>query len=130
MNLYLIDEFYDTFKEYIKIARISENKNALIERIGKTNYKHFINLVNLGYTRQYSDLSIIEEIKKRNLSKIKPVIEEMKKEAKNSHEMLQQELDEYYEYLKSQGFKIKILNDNSVDTNSFSADTDENVKRR
>lgn len=130
MNLYLIDEFYDTFKEYIKIARISENKNVLIERIGKTNYENFIKLVNSCYTRQYSDLSIIEEIKKRNLPKIKQIIDEMKKEAKNSHEMSQQELDEYFEQLKNQGFKVKMINDNFVDTDNLSTDTEESIKRR
>ncbi len=130
MNLYLIDEFYETFKEYIKIARISDNKNALIERIGKTNYDNFIRLVNSCYVNKYEYLSIIEQLKEKNLPQIKSIIDKMKKVENNSHEMSQQELEDYYKHLESQGFKVKRLNGNSLDTNTLSTDTEENIKRR
>lgn len=130
MNLYLIDEFYDTFKKYIKTARISDNKNALIERIGKTNYESFIRLVNSCFISNYNCLWMIDELKESNLSQIKSIINKMKNEANNSHEMSQQELEDYYEYLKSLGLKVKSLKDNSVDTNNLSVETEENAKRR
>lgn len=38
-NLYLIDEFYNKFKEIIKESYITLNKNNLVQRIGKDNYQ-------------------------------------------------------------------------------------------
>lgn len=126
-NLYLIDEFYDTFKKYIKIARISDNKNALIDRIGKTNYEKYISMVNSCYTE---DLSIVDLLKEENQPKIKIIIDKMKNVANNSHDISQQELNDYYDHLKNQGFKVKLLNNISVESNDLSNTDEENVKGR
>lgn len=105
-NLYLVDEFYDKFKKYIKIARISDNKNALVERIGKSNYENYLSLVNYFYTE---DITTIDKNKEENEKRIKIIIDEMRGVEKISHDLSQQELNDTYKYLESKGFKTKIL---------------------
>lgn len=126
-NFYLIDEFYDTFKEYIKISRISDNKNALVERIGKTNYDNYENMVNSLYTK---DTSKIDKLKEENHLKIKNMIAEMKKVDNNSHDISKQDLDDYLEDLKNQGFKIKMINDIPDEVDDLLNTNEENIIRR
>lgn len=126
-NLYLVDEFYDTFKKYIKVARISDNKNELINRIGKTNYVNYIDMLNSYYSE---DLSTIEQVKKEAQSKIKIIIEQMKSVANNSHTMSCQDLNDYYNILRNCGFKVKLLNQESVEQNNLLDSNKEKAKRR
>ncbi len=37
-NLYLVDKFFDIFEEKSKIARMGDNKNFLLESVGRENY--------------------------------------------------------------------------------------------
>lgn len=51
-SFYLIDKFYNHFKDIIKKARISGNKNLLLETCGKENYYQLVNLINKYYNTE------------------------------------------------------------------------------
>lgn len=126
LNFYLIEEFYNEFKKYIKIARISNNKNELVKRIGKENYENYVNLVNSLFSE---DLSIVDKRKDENEHKIGEIVEKMKAVESKSHDLSQQELNEYYKRLEKQGMKVKILN-NAVDIDNYDDSVEKNMKKR
>lgn len=126
-NLYLIDDFYDKFKKYIKIARISDNKNALIERIGKTNYENYINIINSYYTEDLLDEDYQDEDVKQEISAI---INQMENNANASHDISKSELNNYYKYLENKGFKVRILNDIPDETSNLDNDIEDTIKRK
>lgn len=123
-NFYLVDDFYETFKEYIKIARISDNKNALIKRIGETEYKEYLELINKYYSE---DLNIVERNKKEALPKIKALIKTMKDNVRNHHDLNSTELETYYNQLREQGHTIKVLN--NYENENLNYESDESIKR-
>lgn len=53
-NFYLVEKFYTYFKDVIKEARISENKNLLLQTCGKGNYYKLVNLVNQYYNTGFT----------------------------------------------------------------------------
>lgn len=117
-NFHLIDQFYDKFKKYIKIAKISDNKNELINRVGKENYKDFVEVVNTHYLEKPSFYNRVKASEKT-----KVIIEKMEKNLKNEKTLSQSDLNEYYEKLRSEGYEVKVLNELENEEN-------ENRKRR
>ena len=107
-NFYLIDDFYNEFKNYIKEARITENKNILVNKVGKENYEELKNLIEEYYI---DDLTKLEEKRKEAEPKIKSVIEKMKLYASKTHDLTQEELEDYYESLRREGKNIRVLNE-------------------
>lgn len=107
-NFYLIDEFYETFKKEIIEARISDNLNILINKIGKNNYEDFVKLVNTYFSK---DKNTIEKNKELAKDEIHKLIEKMKNEYNNSKDISKEELKKYYDNLKTYGNNIRILND-------------------
>lgn len=107
-NFYLINDFYHSFKKYIKAARISENKNTLIRRIGKDNYNELIELINTYYT---TDINLIEKKKEQSQEKLKEIINKMKLEEQTSTNITSQQLSEYYKQLENNGYHVRILNE-------------------
>lgn len=112
-NFYLVDEFYEQFKPYIKTARISENKNALVERIGKETYERFVNLVNKYFS---DDDSVIEENKKQAMPSIKKVMDEMVENEKESKPLSKKDLEDYYDELRNAGYTFTVLNEPQEDS--------------
>lgn len=51
-SFYLIDKFYNKFKDEIKKARISGSKNLLLETCGKENYYKLVSLINKYYNTE------------------------------------------------------------------------------
>ncbi len=107
-NFYLIDDFYNEFKSYIKEARITENKNILVNKVGKENYEELRNLITEYYT---NDIDKIEEIKKEAEPKVKKLIEKMKLHASNTRKITKEELEDYYNSLRREGKTVTILNE-------------------
>lgn len=107
-NFYLIDEFYETFKNEITDARISDNLNALINKIGKNNYEELVKLVNTYFS---GDTKTIEKNKALAKDEIKQLIDKMKNEYNNSKDISKEELKKYYDNLKTYGNNIRILNE-------------------
>lgn len=107
-NFYLIDRFYEEFKEYIKEARISDNKNALVERIGKENYKKFVSFINSHYSM---DINSMNEDKTGEMAYVDSLIEEMKKYL--NRENSSEPNNDYYGYLKKERKRI-----NRIPTNN------------
>lgn len=106
-NFYLIDEFYNTFKEYIKDSRISENKNLLVSKVGKMEYQTLVSMINKYYK---DNIDLIDENKKEALSIINPLIEKMKDNARNNKNCTNKEIELYIKELESAGHTVKILN--------------------
>lgn len=119
-NFYLIDDFYETFKEYIKIARISDNKNELIKRIGESEYKKYVELINRYYSE---DLDTIKEGKQEAPAEIKSLIEAMKENVRNQHDLTSKELESYYNQLREQGHTIKVLNNYENENLDYESET-------
>lgn len=115
-NLYLVDDFYDKFKKYIKIARISNDTNALIERIGKINYENYISMVNSYYS---DDLFDENDQKEEIQQKINEIIKKMENHVNASQDISKLELYNYYKHLENQGFKVKIINEDFDETNNL-----------
>ncbi len=107
-NFYLIEAFYNVFEDYIKEARISENKNILINKVGKENYEELAALVSTYYT---IDTTKIEERRKEAVPKIKSIVEKMELHASKTHDLTQEELEDYYESLRRKGKNIRVLNE-------------------
>ena len=51
-SFYLIDKFYNQFKDEIKNARMTGSKNLLLETCGKENYYKLVSLVNKYYNTE------------------------------------------------------------------------------
>ena len=102
-NLYLIDEFYSNFIDLLKIARITENKNLLVQKIGKENYQRLTQIVKSNYieTTEYT-LKPNEEVQ----SELHELIVVMKKNASSSHEIEREDLQKYYQELREQGYTV------------------------
>lgn len=125
-NLYLVDEFYDEFKKYIKVARISDNKNQLVEHVGKTNYENYVALVNSSYT---TEEELISKNKLKNQQKVKNIVDKMRSVESNSNDISQEEVNDYYESLKKQGYNVRVLN-NIMDESRASTQNDNSIKRK
>lgn len=106
-NLYLVDSFYNKFKEYIKVARITENKNELLNRVNPLNYNEFVKLINENYEDNNFFAAFRELIVTK---KIDSLLNEMEKSVQKSRDLTEEELEEYYKSLKEKGLNIKILN--------------------
>lgn len=106
-NFYLIDRFYEMFKYYIKIARISDNKNTLIKRIGKKEYFDFIKLVNIYYRED----GIVPKRRKSFKRRLDEILNKMIANVNASINLERQELEIFYNKLRQAGYQIKILND-------------------
>ena len=78
-NLYLIDSFYLMFKDYINKARITNNKNYLVNIVGKDNYESYVDLVNKYYRTKADNISEME--KRIIVQRISILLHEMKKHA-------------------------------------------------
>jgi len=126
-NLYLIDELYDKLKNYIKIAEISNNKNYLIERIGKDNYKKYVELVNKYYS-SYPDE--INKFKESALNEIKELLKLMEENVGKSIELSDEDLDLCFEQLEKQGHTIKFINNNNYGISEDNIYNDNNRKIR
>ncbi len=126
-NFYLINQFYEIFKNYLKIARISENKNAIIDRVGTENYNNYVDLVNSLYT---VDISQAESNEKENSSKIKSLINEMDHYSKNLKDISQQDLNKYYEQLQDQGYQVEILNNMDISNSQLLTEEDKNLRTK
>ena len=59
-SFYLIDKFYNQFKDIIKRARITGSKNLLLETCGKENYYQLVNLINKYYNTEATPEKINE----------------------------------------------------------------------
>ena len=53
-NFYLVEKFYTYFKDVIKKARITRNKNLLLQKCGKDNYYKLVNLINKYYNTGFT----------------------------------------------------------------------------
>lgn len=124
-NFYLINDFYEAFKKYIKKARMGENINILISRIGEQLYKQYESLVRYRYS---SDLDQIPGIKKNTEPRIKELVKEMKTNESNSHELTREELESYYNELRSLGHNVRVLND--LPDNDFSNLESQEIRRK
>lgn len=113
-NFYLVDRFYDEFKEYIKEARISDNKNALIERIGKDNYKRFVSFINEHYSM---DINAMNKDKTEEKLYIDKLIEEMERNLEEQRFL--EHNNDYYGYLKELREQIKRINRTDSNDDEF-----------
>lgn len=107
-NFYLVDEFYNLFKDYIKDARISDNKNTLVKRIGEDNYAAFLSLINSNYS---TDLDQIAKNKQASTEQLKSLIAAMQKTANASSDISKEELERYYEELRQAGHTVTPISD-------------------
>lgn len=103
-NLWLVDEFYQEFKELIKEASITDNCNELFYRVGKDNFKKFLNIFS-DYYEQEIDLEEKEVV----LECIHEIIMDMKEHVANTRHFTEEELNDYFENLESYGYRIKRL---------------------
>jgi hypothetical protein len=51
----LVKRFFDSYRDTIIEAMITINKNALVNRIEKSNYDNYIGMVNLNYIPKYTN---------------------------------------------------------------------------
>lgn len=126
-NFYLIDDFYTQFKKYIKIARISENKNELVSRIGQKEYEEFIRLVNSFYVEEISQ---IEPHKEKVIPIIKQLVEKMSEHADNSHTHSRNEINKYLEQLKKSGYNLRMIDTLQNNAEDLNYDNDLKTQRR
>lgn len=113
-NLYLVDDFYTLFEEYIKIARISDNKNELVSRISPREYEEFVKTINMYYTE---DSSKIELYKEKALPIIREVVKKMSENVGVSHDIAKDELSAYLQQLKNTYGMIPVLQNDEYFTN-------------
>ena len=102
-NLYLIDDFYTYFKEILKKARITENKNFLMKKIGKENYQQFLQLINKNYLETTEVFPKLEESVQ---NEIRTLINAMKEHEKSSYEYKKETLEKYYQTLSEEGYTV------------------------
>lgn len=107
-NLYLIDEFYNKFKEIIKESLITLNKNNLVQRVGKENYEELVNIVNKYYV---ADLHLPEKNKKESKRDREKIVQRMQNKVINTENLTKRDLEEYYMQLEQEGKKVRILNE-------------------
>ena len=103
-DFYLIDEFYEAFKEEIKEARITENLNVLVKKVGKENYNKFTEFVSGCCEVELSDgarLILAQEVSK--------IVADMKEYSKTQRDFTEEELNAFYEELRGNGHNIKRL---------------------
>lgn len=105
-NYYLIDEFFDAFEEELKNVLMTDNKNGLLEKVGKDKYYLFCKLVNDGFVSGYPTDSVMEN----NMKKIRDVVNDMMEYAKNYREYSEDDWNQYFAYLKSMGKSVTVLN--------------------
>lgn len=119
-NLYLIDEFYNRFKEIIKESLITLNKNNLVQRVGKENYEELVNMVNKYYV---NDLCLSRKNKKETKEVRQKLVKKMQKRVINTEELTKEDLEKFYKELEEEGKKVRILNDlpenNEENKNSY-----------
>ncbi|MDE5630297.1 MAG: hypothetical protein K2I70_01730, partial [Bacilli bacterium] len=115
LNHYMIEEFFKIFEEYLKEARISENKNEIVKRVGKENYALFCQFINRYYVVKDTPYPVDnypdEEYKEKVLERISSLVSLMKEFVATSRDFTKEELEEYYDYLRSQGHNVVILNE-------------------
>ncbi len=126
-NFYLIDEFYAQFKKYIKISRISDNKNELVSRVGKDEYEELVKLVDMCYTE---DILQIESIKEKTLPKIRKIIDKMNENARSSHTTSKEEINTYIEQLQKAGYNLKMINNLYDESDNPIHDTNKGVHKK
>lgn len=107
-NFYLVNDFYKLFKEYLKKARMTLNKNELIARVGEETYIKYTNLVRYSY---HSNLDMIPKTQKTVLPMIQELIENMKNHSAQFEKLTRAELEDFYNKLRALGHSVKILND-------------------
>lgn len=106
-NLYLIEEFYERFGCLISYARITLNKNEIVKRVGKENYQQFVDLVNQYYSSEINTDSADYMLRKEEAEdKLRPIMREMAKKEGNSFEYFSDELEQFYQRLREQGYKV------------------------
>lgn len=107
-NLYLIDEFYNKFKDIIKETLITLNKNNLVERVGKKNYEELVKMVNKYYVK---DKYLPKKNKKESKSDRKKIVKKMRKRVVSIEELTKEDLKKFYKQLKEEGKSVRILNE-------------------
>lgn len=107
-NLYLIDEFYNKFREIIKESLVTLNKNNLVQRVGKENYEELVNMVNKYYV---DDLCLSRKNKKETKEVKQKLVKKMQKKVKNVEDLTKKDLEKFYKELEQEGKKVRILNE-------------------
>lgn len=100
---YLVDSFYEEFKDLIKKARITNNINLLVNKVGKENYERFVDLINECLLKDIS-----EERKQTVIAEIEGLIVKMKSNALNCDD--NEILEDLVSELESQGKRVRVLN--------------------
>ncbi len=100
---YLVDAFYEEFKEIIKRTRITNNINYLVNRVGKENYERFVDLINECFLK-----SVSEERKQEVIIEIEELIARMKSNVIKYSDS--DDLESYIKELESQGKRVRLLN--------------------
>ncbi|MCX4364296.1 MAG: hypothetical protein OSJ70_00795 [Bacilli bacterium] len=115
LNYYMIDEFFQHFEEFLKDARIGDNKNNIIKRVGKENYALFCQKINRYYAVKDTPYIVknylSDEYKDKVLEDLSSLVALMKEYSDTSEYYSKEELEQYYEYLKKQGHNVIILNE-------------------
>ena len=106
-NHYLVERFFDAFEDLLKEARIGENKNLLLKKVGKEGYCLLCELINDCYV---TDARVSDEDQKRNLKRIHSLVDYMEEHAASQEELCGYDINSYYQYLESMGKKVTILN--------------------
>lgn len=106
-NSYLVQEIYEAFKDNLKTARISDNKNAFVGRIGKENYFSLIHHVKALYL---TNRNLVEEKRSENETYMKTLLANMLEYAAKENET-NGTLEDYFSFLEKQGYKVTPLND-------------------
>lgn len=108
-NHYLVKGFFSSFEEPLKNARLKENMNAIINRVGKSNYNLLCEMVNLYYQEDRFLTPAEEESILRNIN---PIINAMKEYDEAHQEMNEEEISEYLKSLEKMGKTITLINKN------------------
>lgn len=106
-NFYLIDDFYEMFKEYIKKARILEAKNELIARVGEATYQKFANLVQYRYS---NNLETIKKNKRESMDQVEALLKQMQNNARNATNLTRESLESFYNELRAMGANVRVIN--------------------
>lgn len=113
LNMYMIEDFYNNFSKYLKDARIRDNKNAILNRVGKENYALFCQRLNRNYVVKDTPYPVrnypSDEYKEKVLDDISSLVQLMKEYESTSNDYSKDELDEYYDYLRNQGHNVVVL---------------------
>lgn len=97
-------KFYNKYKDLIKEARITENKNILFTKIEKGKYNIYANLIKIKYIIiKKTDLSSLKL--DYDLDEINSLIDSMDKE------YVEEDINGYIEELRKQGNSVTLLND-------------------